>query len=159
MYEQDNKYIIHGGAEGKARLNILSETLHPYMAPYFRAHRVTEGMTFLDVGCGGGNVSVLASEMVGPDGSVVGIDFDEELIKLNRQDLARNGISNILYEASDVYSLNYDDQFDFVFARFLLSHLPTPLTALKKLTQSEYFKQPIRDALSAGLKVVLGLPQ
>ena len=42
---------------------------------------ITEGMSVLDVGCGSGDVTRLAGQLVGPSGSVLGIDYDEETIQ------------------------------------------------------------------------------
>lgn len=136
LNEPINKYIIAGGANGKKRLAILSETLYPYVISHFKDLGVTEGKTFLDVGCGGGNVTTLVSEMVGPGGNVVGIDFDEEIIALNKQDLIKSGITNVTYEVKDVYNISYTDKFDFVYARFILSHLEFPMKVLQRMAQS-----------------------
>ena len=43
------------------------------------------GMRVLDIGCGLGDVSFLAARMVGPSGSVVGIDRGDELIETARR--------------------------------------------------------------------------
>ena len=136
MKTQTNNYIISGGTKGKSRLSILSETLQSYAIPHFKTLGVREGKTFLDMGCGGGNVTMLVSEMVGPTGSVTGIDFDEEIIHLNKEDLISSRTSNVTYEVKDAYGINFTNQFDFAYARFMLTHLEFPLKALQKMVQS-----------------------
>jgi ubiquinone/menaquinone biosynthesis C-methylase UbiE len=42
---------------------------------------VREGMRVLDIGCGRGNVAVLAAGLVGPSGWVLGIDSDSTAIE------------------------------------------------------------------------------
>lgn len=40
------------------------------------------GMSVVDVGCGPGNVTLLAADLVGPTGSVVGVDGASEALAL-----------------------------------------------------------------------------
>lgn len=40
------------------------------------------GRSFLDVICGGVNVSLMAAELVGMNGHVAAVDFDEKIILL-----------------------------------------------------------------------------
>jgi ubiquinone/menaquinone biosynthesis C-methylase UbiE len=47
-------------------------------------------MRVLDLGCGAGDVSMLAAELVGPEGSIVGIDRSEEVLNLAKE-RAREG--------------------------------------------------------------------
>jgi cyclopropane fatty-acyl-phospholipid synthase-like methyltransferase len=57
-------------------------------APYTRAllleAGVGPGMRVLDVGCGAGDVSLLAAELVGPSGEVVGLDINARALELAR---------------------------------------------------------------------------
>lgn len=41
-----------------------------------------DGAKVLDLGCGAGRDVFLASKLVGPNGSVVGVDMTEEMVKL-----------------------------------------------------------------------------
>src|SRR5579863_2694478 len=50
--------------------------LRPYTEKFFRAAGVVPGMRVLDVGSGMGDVALLAADMVGPGGRVLGIDRD-----------------------------------------------------------------------------------
>lgn len=128
-----NNYIISGGPEGKKRLNTLSEVLYPYTKSLFENNGITKGMRFLDAGCGGGNVSVMASQMVGPAGKVAAIDFDKQIIALNQQEAIENNITNLQYKAMSIYDIEFNNEFDIAYCRFLLSHLTEPQKALQKL--------------------------
>ena len=129
-------YIISGGKEGKSRLNILSETLYPYTRPLLEAQGVSPGHSFLDLGCGGGNVAQLAARLVGDTGTVTAVDFDETIITLAQQDAAASGLMNISFEAQSVHDIHYANRFDFAYARFLLSHLRDPFSALQRMIHS-----------------------
>jgi ubiquinone/menaquinone biosynthesis C-methylase UbiE len=56
--------------------------LRPITERLFREAGVKEGMRVLDLGCGPGDVSFLAAEMVGASGWVIGIDQAPEAITL-----------------------------------------------------------------------------
>jgi ubiquinone/menaquinone biosynthesis C-methylase UbiE len=53
------------------------------------------GLTFVDIGCGGGFVALPAARMVGPSGRVYGIDTDTSAIKELREAAAREGLHNL----------------------------------------------------------------
>ena len=133
---QANNYIISGGTEGKKRLNLLSEILYPYTKTLLEKNGVKCGMSILDAGCGGGNVSVMASKMVGNTGKVTAIDFDEQIIALNQREVVEKGITNIKYSATSIYDIQFKNEFDIAYSRFLLSHLTEPQTALEKLIEA-----------------------
>ena len=45
-------------------------------------HRpATEGMRVLDIGCGTGDLSLLAARRVGPKGEVTGLDFSQRMLE------------------------------------------------------------------------------
>lgn len=46
---------------------------------------VGAGDKVLDLGCGTGNLAVVLSELVGPEGKVVAVDPDEERIKIAKE--------------------------------------------------------------------------
>ncbi|MGP0064925.1 MAG: hypothetical protein ACLQGP_15170 [Isosphaeraceae bacterium] len=54
----DGHYAIRGGVEGRRRLKVLSRVLRPSTDALFDRLGVCDGMTCLDVGCGGGDVTL-----------------------------------------------------------------------------------------------------
>ncbi len=131
-----SNYIIAGGQDGKSRLNVLAEVLYLHTRAFLEAKGLLPGMRLLDVGCGGGNVAMMTARLVGPTGSVTAIDFDREIIALDQQDVVAAGMNNIAFHAMSAYDINYDNKFDIVYSRFLLSHLERPLEVLKRMVQS-----------------------
>jgi ubiquinone/menaquinone biosynthesis C-methylase UbiE len=132
----NNNYIIQGGEEGKKRLGVLSEILETSTRSLIQSQIELGGKRFLDVGSGGGHVSLMASELVGVHGHVTAIDFDNEITRLARIDAETKNISNINYRTLDAYDLDYHQDFDVAYARFLLSHLQHPEKVLHKMVQS-----------------------
>lgn len=132
----DRAYIISGGEEGKKRLGILAEVLYPYTRSLLIQQGLASGMSFLDAGCGGGHVATMAAGIVGKTGHVTAIDFDEDIIALNKKEAEAQNIPNIAYESLSAYDIHYPGRFDRAYARFLLSHLTDPLHALKNMMDS-----------------------
>jgi arsenite methyltransferase len=58
---------------------------------------IAEGNRVLDLGCGAGLDSLLASRRTGPCGEVVGIDFSDSMLNLARSAADKNGTSNIRF--------------------------------------------------------------
>ena len=88
-------YAIRGGTAGRERLRVLSRVLQPYTDGLFDRIGVGAGMTCLDVGCGGGDVTFALARRVGPNGRVVGVDLDAEKLELARQEGAGMGLANV----------------------------------------------------------------
>jgi len=122
----NDRYVIQGGAAGRDRLRLLSEVNEPYTRSLIARAGVADGARCLDVGCGGGEVSFLLAEAVGDSGEVVGVDLDEAQLEIVRGEAAEKGVANVRFEHHDVTSWEPDSPFDFVYARYILTHLADP---------------------------------
>jgi SAM-dependent methyltransferase len=131
-----SNYIISGGESGKSRLNTLANTLHPFTLQLLRHIGLSEGMSFLDNGCGGGHVAIMAANIVGNNGQVVAVDFDESILALAQQDAVLQNLPQIEFGCIDAYELPFTAKFDMAYSRFLLTHLNNPLLALQKMARS-----------------------
>jgi SAM-dependent methyltransferase len=119
-------YVIRGGEEGKARLAVLARILWPTTHRLLDDAGLAEGMRCLDVGCGGGDVTLELARLVGPGGRVVGLDGDGVILSLARQDAARAGLCNVEYRQADAAHVQDRPAFDLAYARFLLTHVTDP---------------------------------
>jgi SAM-dependent methyltransferase len=122
-------YAIRGGNPGRERLRLIASTLRPTTVALFDRLAIGEGHICLDVGCGGGDVTLELARRVGPRGLAVGTDIDDEKLELARSEAAAQGVGHITYERGDIRNQSPSRTYDFVYARFLLSHLPDPLAA------------------------------
>jgi len=93
------------------------------------------GMRVLDLGCGAGDVSLLAATLVGPTGSVVGIDRAEEPLAVARKRAAAAGLANVHFEHADGARFVSDQLFDALVGRFVLMYLPDPAAGLRHLVE------------------------
>lgn len=64
------------------RLMNQGAMLRPITERLLRNAGIDAGMRVLDLGCGAGDVSMLAPERVGPEGSIVGIDRNQERLNV-----------------------------------------------------------------------------
>jgi SAM-dependent methyltransferase len=109
---------------------VLARTLHASTGALFNRLGVGAGLTCLDVGCGGGDVTFELARRVGPRGQVVGVDMDEAKISLARQEAAAQGLANAEFHTLDIRNEGVDADFDLVYARLLLTHLADPAGAV-----------------------------
>lgn len=134
-------YIIRGGSAGRERLRILSRVMRDATCGLFDRVGARTGWSYLDVGCGGGDVTRELARRAGPLGRVVGEDIDEVKLAMARREASEQGFPHIDFRYRDVYApLAPSEQaaqggFDFVYVRFLLTHLPDPRTALARLVE------------------------
>lgn len=88
------------------------------------------GMRVIDVGCGPGHAALDMAEIVGPTGSVVGVDESAVfLAHLHQRSLVRRltNIERLLGDVQSIGSLGLPaDDFDFAYARWVLCFVPDP---------------------------------
>jgi SAM-dependent methyltransferase len=130
---RDDQYSIRGGVEGRARLRVLGRVLHPTTSSLLDGLSLQPGMSCLDVGCGGGDVTVELARRVGPTGHVLGIDVDETTLEVAREEAKERGIGNVEFTAADIRAQARLPEFDLVYARFLLTHLEDPGSVIEVL--------------------------
>jgi len=81
---------------------------------------VKPGMRILDAGCGSGKTTAILQSLVGPNGSVVGIDFSKNRIEYAKKHYEKKGITFILGDIRD--PLDDLGMFDLVWVRFVLEY-------------------------------------
>lgn len=134
--EASHRYAIRGGREGKERLNLLARVMLPTTSQLLKIVGLRQGMQSLDVGCGGGHVSLLMASMVGAAGRVVGTDTDREILALARRDAEFAKLGNVEFREVDACEGEWHEEYDLVYARFLLSHLSEPEKCLEAMVKA-----------------------
>lgn len=128
-----DSYVIRGGVQGRERLRLLSEVMGPATRALLAEVGIAPGASCLDVGCGGGDVTLDLARLAGSAGRVRGIDLDETQLEIARREAAEQGVANVVFEVRDVTAWEPDDPFDVVYVRFLLTHLADPAALLATL--------------------------
>jgi SAM-dependent methyltransferase len=116
------------------RLLLQGRLYDDYTEHALRLAGLRPGMRVLDVGCGPGDVSFVAARLVGPTGSVLGVDAAPEMIALARSRAAEQGLSSVHFRQAAIDSLDLDEPVDAVVGRLILMHLPDPSAALRQLS-------------------------
>ena len=96
--------------------------------------RLAPGSRVLDVCCGSGASALPAAAMVGPMGSVLGIDVAEKLLELARAKAAARGLANAEFRFGDMLDLRLpESHFDAVVCVFGIFFVPDMAAAVRSL--------------------------
>src|SRR5438105_15319338 len=91
----------------------------------FTLGRLESGERVLDLGSGAGTDSLVAAQMVGPEGRVTGIDMTPEMLTKARGAAAELGVANVEFVESEAESLPFADQsFDVVISNGVVDLIP-----------------------------------
>lgn len=91
------------------------------------------GQKVLDLGCGVGDVSSIAADLVGETGRVVGIDISSDAVALASARLKALGKPQASFEVSSIEAYDGYAGFDAVIGRFILVHSAEPRDLLRQL--------------------------
>ena len=89
----------------------------------------------LDLGCGAGDVSFLAASLVGPNGSVLGIDQAPGVIEKARERARHADLDNVRFDVASVADFDLAEPVDAIVGRLILLHLPDPAATLRRLAE------------------------
>jgi ubiquinone/menaquinone biosynthesis C-methylase UbiE len=101
-----------------------------------RAVAPAPGERALDIGCGFGDTARQLAELVGADGSVLGVDAAPRFIETAREEAAQAGVRNARFEVVDVEAHSFDEQFDLAFSRMGTMFFANPVAALRNVRKA-----------------------
>jgi ubiquinone/menaquinone biosynthesis C-methylase UbiE len=131
----DTDYAFGRSRAEYDRLVEQAELIGPLTERMLLAAGVIPGMRVLDVGCGVGDVSFLVAGLVGPEGSVVGVDLDAEALKLAEERRKAKRSNNVEFHQSDARSIDLGGLFDAAVGRFVLVFMSDPAEGLRQIAQ------------------------
>ena len=122
-------YLMESAREGK-RLQ-LQENANPSTVRLLQAG-LKRGQRVVDIGCGSGAVMPAMLELVGPEGSVTGVDASEERVADARKLLS--GVRNAVAQVGALPNTGLPDgSFDFSWSQFVFEYLREPELAVKEM--------------------------
>lgn len=130
---QDVDYVLGHSQSELARLTRQAEFFADSTEQILIRAGLGPGMRVLDLGCGVGDVSLLAAKLVGPTGSVVGIDQSIEALSLAERRAHLAGFDSLRFEQKNIGDISAAEDFNAVIGRFILLHLNAPETTLRHL--------------------------
>jgi SAM-dependent methyltransferase len=94
------------------------------------------GESVVDVGCGAGIDSLIASGMVGPGGVVIGVDMTPEMLERANASAAEMGARNVAFRGGMAESLPVEDEWaDVVISNGVMNLFPDKLAGLKEMAR------------------------
>ena len=120
-----------------AKAMTLSEVWSEVLAPKFVRHREVliagagphgrralsllgpaPGESAIDIGCGFGDATAELAELVGPQGSALGLDLVPWFVEIARQDTRGRGLAQLRFAVADAATYATAVPVDCLFARF-----------------------------------------
>jgi SAM-dependent methyltransferase len=133
VMRERGEYIFENRAAENERLLAQGKILDPLTRRVLLEAGLAPGMRVLDLGSGAGNVAMIAADLVGPSGAVVGVERDPEAVDRARRLISETGPANIEYRVGDVQTLEgVEAGFDAVTGRLILMYLADPAGALRQ---------------------------
>ena len=127
----DTIYVLgHSQAEIR-RLIKQASILQAITERLLRSAGIERGMRVLDLGCGAGDVSMLAGTLVGASGSVVAIDRNAQVLAVARKRAQASGFLHVAFAEASVDTFADPVPFDLVIARYVLVHQVDPVAFLQ----------------------------
>jgi len=120
----DVDYVLGSSSPEIARLDLQAATLESGTDLLLRRAGIEPGQRVLDLGTGPGHVAFALSNIVGPSGSVVGVDQDPRMLALANARRDEAGLGNVRFVEGDARTYRDAEAFDAVVTRLLLMHLP-----------------------------------
>ena len=130
---RDPEYTMGRSAGETERLMEQSQLYDNVTRRFFLRSGIANGMKVLDVGSGAGDVALTLAEFVGPDGAVVGVDLNPDILKTAQARADTAGFTNVEFIAGDIRTLDLPNDFDAVVGRLVLMYMADPADALRHL--------------------------
>jgi SAM-dependent methyltransferase len=96
-----------------------------------QAASVRRGMRVLDLGSGVGDVALVAAELVGSSGEIVGIDQASESVAQANARAREQGARNVSFHVGDIHEAASEGPFDAIVGRLVLMYVPDPAAVLR----------------------------
>jgi ubiquinone/menaquinone biosynthesis C-methylase UbiE len=141
----DVAYVLGSSSPEIARLDAQAGAIESATDHLLRQAGIDVGQRVLDLGTGPGHVAFTLSNIVGPSGSVVGLDQDPRMLALANARRDEAGLANVRFVEGDARTYRDPQAFDAVVTRLLLMHLPDRAQVVKHH----------REALRGGGRIVL----
>jgi SAM-dependent methyltransferase len=129
-------YLMGRDDRETRRLIAVSAVLNPCTRHLLADAGIVDGMRVLDVGTGAGDVALLAAELVGPAGSVVGVDNNPQVLRTAFARAQGAGLDNLSFVAGDCRDALTRGPFDAIVGRLVLMYQPDPVMVVHDLSES-----------------------
>src|SRR5215813_13986590 len=109
---EKSAYVMGHDERERRRLALQASILNPFTEHLLRRAGLSAGMHVLDIGCGVGDVSLLAARIVGRSGRVTALDVDARALDTLKQRAAAEVLGNIECAEGNVHDWDSARRFD-----------------------------------------------
>src|SRR5918992_402924 len=128
----DTTYLLGHDPAELARLEHQARMLAHPTRTVLELAGIAPGMRVLDLGTGAGDVAFQVAELVGPTGSVVGIDQSANALAFAAHRTDQRGLTNVSFVHDDLHTVPITGPFDAVVGRLVLLYVPDPGDILRR---------------------------
>ena len=126
------QYVMGHDDRERRRLSLQAAILNPFTEQLLRRAGISAGMHVLDLGCGIGEVSLMAARLVGRHGTVTAIDIDQAALATAAARAREQVLGNLKFVQASIDQYEPGRAFDAVIGRHILIHSRDPLAILWK---------------------------
>jgi ubiquinone/menaquinone biosynthesis C-methylase UbiE len=123
-------YLMGHNDRERRRLALQASILAPLTEQLLIRAGIGDGMTVLDLGCGVGDVTLIAARLVGPQGRVIAVDMDEAGLAAAEARARVDGLDNISFVGANIDEYRPEGAHAVV-GRHILIHAADPLATLR----------------------------
>jgi ubiquinone/menaquinone biosynthesis C-methylase UbiE len=132
MSNPESTYVLGHSDHERRRLALQASIINPLTNTFLRRAGISAGMRVLELGCGIGEVSLIAARLVGPHGHVHCIDIDGDSLEIARGRIRSAGHDHVSFEQIEVMQHTPERPYDAVIGRHILLHAPDALAVLER---------------------------
>jgi ubiquinone/menaquinone biosynthesis C-methylase UbiE len=126
-------YVMGATDHEQRRLSLQGSILNALTDRFLRQAGVSAGMRVLDLGCGIGDVSLIAARIVGPRGSVTGLDPDSAVLETAQARAKEERLFQVQFEQAAFEEYTAESPYDAIVGRHVLIHAADPLGWIRKV--------------------------
>ena len=136
MTTTQSGYVLGSKDDELDRLDLQAGYYRMATLDAMRWAGIEPGMKVLDIGSGTGAVALDAARLVGPTGSVLGLDIAEVPVQTATDRSARLGLDNVSFQQADLATWQSDETFDVLTGRLISMYLPNPSATIASLSRA-----------------------
>jgi ubiquinone/menaquinone biosynthesis C-methylase UbiE len=133
MRLNQSNYVLGRTDREQLRLIRQARILAPFTEHLLRDAGIVPGMRVLDIGCGMGDVTMLAAGLVGRAGDVISIDMDQASVETARRRASAAGLDNATFHRAEISAFADPKPFDATVGRLVLEFLPETTAIISRL--------------------------